>query len=733
MSDLDASGPAPRRAVPPARPWLDRALPVAERTAALVAAMTLEEKLGLVSARMALSLPGMPMSDGVIGSAASTPGIERLGLAAIQESDASLGVSNPFRIRPHDTSTALPASLLLGATFDPSLSGQSGEVVGAEARAMGFAVQLAGGANLIREPRNGRNFEYLSEDPVLTGVMVGAGIAGVQRQHVVSTVKHFALNAQETGRVMIDAVIGERALRESDLLAFQIAIEHGSPRSVMTSYNRVNGHYASENEFLLTRVLKGDWGFTGYVMSDWGGTHSTVKAALTGLDRQSGWQLDTDHYFGSPLADAVRAGVVPVERLDDMVGRALGALIAVGALDDHPPASVDPGAHAAIARRVADEGIVLLANDGVLPLLPQARVAVIGGHADVGVLSGGGSSQVVPAGSHQVEVGSRFGDHAIPKTYHPSSPLAALRQAGAYCSYSDGLDLSATAAVAREADIAVVFAEQWMTEGQDAPDLALPDGQDDLIRAVASANPRTVVVLETGGPVLMPWLGEVAAVVAAWYPGCCGGEAIAAILTGAVNPAGRLPVSWPGSIGELPRPAMTDPADTTSNPGQPRRGRFAVSYDVEGSDVGYRWYERWDLQPLFPFGFGLSYTSFSLGRLAVTRGEATDGAVAGVRVSAVVRNIGERAGIATPQFYVELPVASGAHSSRLAGWARVHLEAGEERRVEVDLEPRALAVYDVDLPGWRTHAGVYRIRGGFDSRSSAASLALDLSEATRAP
>jgi beta-glucosidase len=726
--------------------------------------MTLEEKVGLVSARMAISLPGMPASDGVIGSAASTPGIERLGLPRVQESDASLGVSNPFRIRPDDTSTALPASLLLGATFDAGLAGESGEVVGSEARAMGFAVQLAGGANLIREPRNGRNFEYLSEDPVLTGMLVGAAIAGVQSRHMVSTVKHFALNAQETGRVMIDAVIGERALRESDLLAFQIAIERGAPGSVMTAYNSVNGDYASENEFLLPRVLKGDWGFTGYVMSDWGGTHSTVKAAVTGLDRQSGLQLDTDHYFGPPLAEAVSAGQVTIDRLDDMVGRMLGALIGSGFLDDHHPEPPDLEAHAGVARRVADEGIVLLANQGVLPVPPQARLAVIGGHADIGVLSGGGSSQVVPVGSHQVEVGPRFGDHAMPKTYHPSSPLAALRQGGVSCTYCDGADVAVAVAAAGEADIAVVFAEQWMTEGQDAPDLALPDGQDDLIRAVAGANPRTVVVLETGGPVLMPWLDDVAAVVAAWYPGCQGGEAIAAILTGVVNPAGRLPVSWPGHVGELPRPVMTDPADTTSNPGWPRRGPFAVSYDIEGSDVGYRWYERWDMKPLFPFGFGLSYTSFALGPLSVTGAAVRDaaagsdgfagvdgsggrggagrgsggasggaGASGGLRVSALVRNTGERAGIATPQFYVELPVASGARSSRLAGWARVHLEAGEERRVEVDLEPRALAVYDVDLPGWRTHAGAYRIRGGFDSATSAASVVIELPEGTRPP
>jgi beta-glucosidase len=239
----------------------------------------------------------------------------------------------------------------------------------------------------------------------------------------------------------------------------------------------------------------------------------------------------------------------------------------------------------------------------------------------------------------------------------------------------------------------------------------------------------------------MPWLGEVAAVVAAWYPGCQGGEAIAAILTGAVNPAGRLPVSWPASVEELPRPAMTDPADTTSNPGLPRRAPFAVSYDIEGSDVGYRWYERWDLQPLFPFGFGLSYTSFALDGLSVggavavptAAAAAPSGALARLRVSALVRNTGERPGIATPQFYVELPVRSGARSSRLAGWTRVHLEAGEERRVEVDLEPRALAVYDVDLPGWRAHAGVYRIRGGFDARSSAASVAIELGEGTRPP
>jgi beta-glucosidase len=716
-----------------AHPWLDPERSAEERAGLLVDSLTVEEKIALVSAPLAIPGPGQSPPPGAIGSAAATPGVPRLGLAMIQESDASLGISNPNNVRPDDTSTALPSTILLASTFDPDLARAGGVVVGAESAAMGFAIQLAGGVNLIREPRGGRNFEYISEDPLLSGAVAGAAIDGIQSQHVVSTIKHFAVNPQETGRVIMSSDISEAALRESDLLAFQIAIERGHPGSVMTAYNRVNGEQASENAFLLTEVLKGDWAYPGFVMSDWGGTHSSAKAALAGLDRQSGSQLDTDHFFGKPLAEAVRDGAVPMSRLDDMVYRLVHALIVAGVVDRRGTVELDLDSHREVARAAAEQGLVLLSNDGTLPLTRPATVAVIGGHADVGVLSGGGSAQVAPAGSIR-EKGSSIGDFFdIPRTYHPAAPLGALKAAlpDASVVFADGTDPEQAARHASECEVAIVFVEQWTAEGHDVPDLSLPGDQDALVSAVAAANRRTVVVVESGAQVLMPWRSEVAAVVEAWYPGACGGEAIAAVLTGTVCPSGRLPVTFPAGEDQLPRPRLHDPDSTASSPGLPRVGAFSEDYDIEGADVGYRWYDRTGQTPVFPFGFGLSYTSFSYSDLTVD----SAGADAGPAVSAAltVTNTGERSGIDTPQVYVRPPAGGQQGTARLAGFARVPLDPGESRRVEVNLEPRVFASYDVNLPGWRWAAGDYALMVGTDARTPVLAATFAVGEAKAAP
>jgi beta-glucosidase len=689
----------------PASSWQNPALSPARRAEAIVAEMTLEEKIGLLHSQVAVPMVGTDIPEGALGSAAFVPGIPRLGIPSIQETDASLGVTNPGGVRPVHDVTALPASLLLGATFDASLAEVSGAAVGAEAAAQGFHVLLAGGANLIREPRNGRNFEYISEDPLLTGALAGGSIAGVQGQGVVSTVKHLVLNAQETGRVVLSANISEAALRESDLLAFQIAIETGAPGSVMTSYNRVNGTHASEHPFLLTTVLKGDWAYPGFVMSDWGSTHSTVEAVLAGLDRQSGEQLDPEVLFGAPLLAAVEDGRVPVKRIDDMAGRILAAHIAAGQLDPGAaPPVVDLAAHADLAQQVAEQGIVLLANDGLLPIDPGVgRITLIGGHADQGVLSGSGSSQVTPPGS---VIEASIDAPQNPHVYHPSAPLLALRAVlpDSTVEFESGGDPERAAALARESDIAIVFAEQWAREAADAPDLALPGNQDRLIAAVAAANPRTVVVLESGGPVLMPWLSDVAAVLAAWYPGARGGEALAALLTGRVAPSGRLPVTFPASTDQLPRPVMPDPASTTSEPGVPPKGALDIDYDIEGSDVGYRWYLRTGQQPLFPFGYGLSYTTFAYANLDA-RSEGGR-----LRLEVDVTNTGGRAGIDTPQFYVER--ATGGFRPRLAGWHRLRLKAGQTRRANATVDPRLIATFNTERQRWRIAAGTYRVSVG---------------------
>lgn len=686
-----------------------------QRARDLVARMTEDEKFAWLSGPMAIPLTDELKAQGAIGSAAFYPGIPRLGIPAMQQADASLGISNIGGVRPGDHATGLPSSLLLGATFNRQLAYDSGALVGREARAKGFNVQLAGGANLIREPRGGRNFEYISEDPLLTGVVAGHSVAGIQAQGVVSTVKHFVANGQETGRVMVSANLSEAALRESDLLAFQIAIAIGKPGAVMPGYNLVNGHYASENAFLLQQVLKDEWGYAGWVMSDWGATHSTVKAALAGLDVQSGANLDDVHYFGRALRDAVRDGQVPQSRISDMVARILTSLIDVGALDgvldETPPDDctqpIDFSQHKLIAQREAEEGIVLLTNRSTTLPLPQrlARLLIVGEHADHGVLCGGGSSAVTPIGSLQLPGTSIMGMD-VAKVVQPSSLVTAIKEesgAGDVV-FVDGTDRQQALDAARDADAVIVFAQEWRSEGLDAVSLALPDDQDALIEAIAGVNAATIVVIQSGGAVTMPWRDRVAAILAAWYPGSGGGPAVAGVLFGRVNPSGRLPVTFPASEAQLPRPGQIDPETTTSNPATPRKGGIiALDYDIDGSDVGYRWFAREGHQPLFPFGFGLSYTTFELASLRV----GVDGRYT---ASVEVANTGARTGAVVVQIYVAKPGADG-FVKRLAGFTKTVLAAGEHSSVEIDLEPRILARYRVggDAPGFAIEPGVYRV------------------------
>lgn len=691
--------------------------------------MTEDEKFSWVSGAMALPIGDMAKPDGALGSAAFYPGIPRLGIPAQQQSDASLGIANTANVRPGDNATALPSSLLLGATFDPAAARETGELVGREAWAKGFNVQLAGGANIVREPRGGRNFEYVSEDPLLTGIIAGHSVAGIQSQGVVSTVKHFAVNAQETGRVLANSVLGLGALHESDLLAFKIAIEIGAPGAVMPGYNLVNGDWASESDYLLNTVLKGEWGYPGWVMSDWGATHSTVKAALAGLDVQSGANLDPEPFFGGPLRSAVAAGQVPQARIDDMVARQLHSLFAVGAIDTpaRPGGAIDYMAHRLIAQRAAERGIVLLKNqDGILPAAKGLeRLLVIGRRADNGVLAGGGSSAVSPVGSLSVE-GVEVMGVPMAKVYHPSSPLHAIRaeSSAAQVDFVDGTDRDAAVTAAADADMVFLFAEEWRTEGEDRPGLNLPDDQDALIAAVAAANPRTVVIVQSGGAVAMPWLNDVPAVLAAFYAGSGGGEAIAGILFGRVNPSGHLPVTFPRDVGQLPHPEQQDPATTTSNPGMEVKGEvFDINYDVEGSDVGYRWYARERQVPLFPFGYGLSYTSFDYAGLTA---DHRDGAVV---AKVTVRNSGNRAGAAVVQLYASRTGPSG-FVPRLGGFARVDLEPGESRQVEMCVDPRLLARFDATARCWVCEAGACDLRVADNALADGLSATLDLPAAT---
>lgn len=687
-----------------------------DRAKAAVKQMTQDEKLQLVhgyfGSTIAAAPPPLntPAPKGSKGGAGYIPGVARLGIPDLQESDAGLGVANTGHMRPGDQATALPSGLAQAASWNPEIAYAGGAMIAGEAAAKGFNVLLAGGVNLARDPRNGRNFEYGGEDPLLAGTMVGQAIKGIQSHHVISTIKHFAANDQETGRMVLSADIDEKALRETDLLAFQLAIEAGRPGAVMCAYNRVNGDYACENDFLLNRVLKGDWGYPGWVMSDWGGVHSTVKAVMGGLDQQSAHTFDRQDYFGAPLKSAIADGQVPAARLDDMAQRIVRSMYAVGVTEPRPKAEIDQAANAQVALRAAEEGIVLLRNEGgLLPLASSlTRIAVIGAHADVGVISGAGSSQVIPFGGPALEITPKGGMAAalgFKIVYHPSSPLEAIRAAApkAKVSFAQGDDIAAAVALARDAEIVLVFAEQWQTEIQDSVGLNLPGDQDALIAAVAAANPRTVVVLETGNPVAMPWLQQTPAVLSAWYSGARGGQAIANVVFGKISPSGKLPITFPADLAQLPRPKIPG-SDHNYAPFGGNDPEFSVTYD-EGSAVGYKWFETRNLKPLFPFGHGLSYSRFEYGGLTA-KGGAT------LSVAFTVKNVGARAAAEVAQVYATPP--SGG-PRRLVGWRKVMLKPGESRRVEVAADPRLLAEYDTAGPGWRVSAGAVRVDVGASS------------------
>ncbi len=691
-----------------AYPWSDPSLSPDVRADLLVKAMTQNEKLRLVFGDFGSVMtdpPFRPSPQAHMGSAGYVRGIPRLGLPPQWITDAGLGVATQRdSTEPYRERTALPSGLGTAATWNPEIARRGGAMIGLEARDSGFNVMLAGGVNLLREPRNGRNFEYGGEDPLLAGMIVGAEIAGVQSNHVLSTIKHFALNAQETGRKAVSANIADDQARMSDFLAFEFAIEQGQPGSAMCAYNRVDTIYACESDYLLGEVLKTDWGYPGYVMSDWGAVHSTVQSALAGLDQESAHTFDKEPYFGKLLKKAVADGRVPQARLDDMVRRIVRAMFAHGLVDD--PVTIKPidlAADAKISQADAEEGIVLLKNEGgVLPAGSTAkRIAVIGSHADKGVISGGGSSTVFPAGGNAVP-GLGPQGWPGPIVYLPSSPLAAIvaRAPGAEVRYVDGSDRAAAAKLAAESDLVIVFANQWSTEDADVS-LTLPDGQDDLIAAVAAANPHTVVVLETGGPVLMPWLDKTAAVLEAWFPGSGGGEAIARVLFGEVDASGRLPATFPRSLDQLPRPKL-DGADL------PDKTPFEIAY-TEGAAVGYKWFDKNGLKPLFPFGYGLSYTQFVYSDL---NAEVKDRLL---HVSFKVTNIGRRPGKDVPQVYVGPKTGGWEAPRRLTGWSKVELQPGASTIMSLTVDPRLVSTFDTPSRTWKTAEGIYEVSLGASS------------------
>ncbi|WP_431873256.1 glycoside hydrolase family 3 C-terminal domain-containing protein [Amycolatopsis sacchari] len=764
---------------------LSPALTATASTGDPVSRMTLEEKVSLLHGATD------PAS---LGQAGYLPGVPRLGIPEVRLTDGPAG------IRVTRPATALPAPVALAATFDPATARDYGRVLGEEGRSLGQDVLLAPMTNIVRVPQAGRNFETLGEDPLLAGALVAAEVRGIQEAGLIATVKHYAANNFENGRQTVSADVDERTLREIYLPAFEAAVRAGAG-AVMASYNRVNGVYASENAHLLTEILRGDWGFRGFVMSDWGATHS-MEAILAGLDME----MPGGTYFAA-LVTAVREGRIPESVVDTATRRVVTQLRRFGAPKTRPP--LDRAGHARAARRFAAAGAVLLRNENaVLPLTGLRSVAVIGPTARSPLVGGGGSAHVVPEFAESpLDALARRAGRPLPYAPGvdldgvpvPASALSTgtidftgsaalpagttrtwtgtltapetgdydlrIQGSGAVQSFQGGISLTLdgtrigsvgaifggnsrllatgdglgnagtvvhleagqphqftitatgaadtplqvrlawvtparrrqaldeAVALASSARTVLLFAFNEGTEGQDRPGLALPDNQDPVVAAVAAANPRTVVVLNTGDPVTMPWLDRTAAVLQMWYPGQEGADATAALLLGEANPGGKLPVTYPKREADAPT------APPERYPGVNGHAQYS-----EGIFVGYRHYDAHDVEPLFPFGHGLSYTRFHYSDLSVR----------GRQVEFLLRNTGDRAGAEVAQVYLGPPASVPVPMARqLAAFARVELRPGESRRIRLELPGRALSYWS---GGWRVVPGDREVQVGSSSR-----------------
>jgi len=626
------------------------------------------------------------------------PAIGSLCIPALKLEDGPAGVGD------HMTGvTQLPAPVDVASTWDTSAEQTYGHVIGSEQAAKGTTIDLGPTINIVRDPRWGRAFESIGEDPYLNGTMGAADIRGVQSAGVMAMAKHFAVYNQETYRntPADDAVVSTQALQEIYLPAFRAAVQQGAASSLMCSYSYVNGTAACQNPYTLNTVLRHEYRFGGFVTSDWGATHSTAASANAGLDMD---MPGNDRYFGSALQSAVSSGSVSTARLNSMVSRVLTEMFAFGLFDK--PAAGSPAETAtnatdrADATALAEEGTVLLKNSGnALPLSSaDSSIAVIGADASLRPrTAGGGSAHVTSSG-----------------TVTPLQGITAAAPAGVAVRYNSGSSDSSAAALAASCSVAVVFASYPEAEGSDLTSIDLGSAQDSLISAVAAANPRTIVVLNTGSAVTMPWLSSVAGVLEAWYPGQEDGTAIGSVLFGNSNPSGHLPVTFPASLSQVP---ASTPAHWPGTGG-------TVQYS-EGIDVGYRWYQANHLTPLFPFGYGLSYTSFSFSNLKV--GSLSAGGAA--PVTATVTNTGSRAGADVAQLYVGDPPASGQPPEQLEGFQRVYLQPGASQQVTFYLTQRNLQYWNTSSNRWATSTGSYGISVGDSSASLPLSGTLSVSSA----
>ncbi|MDR0766473.1 MAG: glycoside hydrolase family 3 C-terminal domain-containing protein [Odoribacteraceae bacterium] len=698
--------PAHGQNTPPA--YADASRDIEERVEDALSRLTLEEKVALCHGQSMFSVRGVP----------------RLGIPGLWMSDGPHGVRAEIRWDSfehagwtNDTCTAFPALTALAATFNPGMAYLYGKAIGEEARFREKDVLLGPGVNIYRTPLNGRNFEYTGEDPFLSSVMVVPYVRGVQENGVAACVKHFALNNQETNRSSIDTRVSDRTLREIYLPAFRAAVVEGGAWAIMGAYNRYAGEFCCHNERLLQQVLKDEWGFDGAVISDWGGTHDTREAAMKGLDIEMGTRLPfTAYYLADSLLAAALRGEIDERWIDDKARRVLRLIARTSMNPGRPWGNLATAAHEEVARRVAEESIVLLKNaGGILPLdLDRVkRVAVIGENATRVLTTGGGSSElkarreVSPLEGLRALLGERV------EIVHATGYSSGAPDYGRVLPPPRDADSSRREAIAlaATADVVLFFGglnknHRQDCEGADRLEYNLPFGQDRLIEELLAVNKRVVVVLLSGNAVAMPWLERAPAVVQAWYLGSEAGNAIASVLSGAVNPSGKLPFTFPARLEDNAAHA----GGVAAYPGE----GGTVTY-LEGILVGYRWHDTRRVKPLFPFGHGLSYTTFAYGKVSTDKKTYARDEV--IRATLSLRNTGKTGGAEVVQLYASLPSSRVPRAAKeLKAFAKVMLEAGETRDVTLEIPASRLAYWDEETDAWTVEPGEYLLQAGSSSR-----------------
>ena len=694
--------------------YMDDAQPIEARVKDALSRMTLEEKVALCHAQSKFSSAGVP----------------RLGIPELWMSDGPHGVRAEINWNDwgyanwtNDSITAFPALTCLAATWNPDMSAKYGKAIGEEARYREKDVLLGPGVNIYRTPMNGRNFEYMGEDPYLASVMCVPYIQELQKNGVAACVKHYALNNQELWRGHIDVNLSDRALHEIYLPAFKAAVEEGGAWSIMGAYNKIRGQHACHNDFTLNKILKGDWKFDGCVITDWGGAHDTYEAAVNGLDIEMGSYTNgltsesvftyNDYYLANPYLQMLKDGKVPMSTIDDKASRILRLIFRTAMNRQKPYGSVATEEHYAAAREIGNEGIVLLKNAPVVkkgaPLLPidaakYQNILVVGDNAVRLLNQGGGSSELKVKDMVSPLDGLRaaYGDKvAYAKGYAAGRPMYG-RADEIPQNVVDSLRAEAVE-MAKKADLVVLVGGLNKNhfqdcEGGDRLEYGLPFGQDELIEALLGVNKNLVLVLLSGNAVEMPWVSRVPAIVQGWYLGSMGGKSLADILSGAVNPSGKLPFSFPAKLTDCGAHAF----DELSYPGDSIKQEYK-----EDILVGYRWHDTKKIPALFPFGHGLSYTTFTYGKpVASAKTMAADGTLT---VTVAVKNTGSIAGKEIVQLYVGDDKCSVLRPVKeLKHFAKVALAPGEEKSVTFTLTPDDLKFYDEASAAWKYEPGKFK-------------------------